>query len=136
MLTDEELSGIEERNRERKDHRKDLPPGTWLYDSFAVIENSNDLDSAVRVKRDDRVFILIRRRPWINAIMKVCGDSILDEGTTARGDDKDLQPADVGLYVEKMMDGSAEKDIQKLMDEIRRLNRESLSRSPNSEFEK
>jgi hypothetical protein len=121
MLTDEELCSIEERQKQRQEFRADLPRGQWLYDSFGTIENCNDIDAGARVGRADRIFILIRRRAWIDALMKACGDDILDQATYTRGDDKDLQPADVGQYIEKMMDGSAEKDIELLLGEIRRL---------------
>ena len=121
MLTDEELSSIEERQKERQEFRADLPRGQWLYDSFGIIENCNDISTGVRVGPANRIFVLIRRRAWIDALMEVCGDDILDQGTCTRGDDKDLQPAEVGQYIEKMMDGSAEQDIELLLGEIRRL---------------
>lgn len=55
--------------------------------------------------------------------MNSCGDDILDQGTFARGDDNDLQPAHVGQYIEKMMDGSAENDIEALLEELKDLRR-------------
>jgi hypothetical protein len=125
MLTDEEVAGITERHYDRKQFREAIPPGLWLYDSFAFLENSSDLVRGVRVRRDDRVCILIRRRAWVDALMKVCGDDILDEATFARNDDKDLQPAEVGQYFEKMMDVSAEQDIETLLKEVRRLRGQS-----------
>src|ERR1700681_1114301 len=101
MLSDQELVEIEQRHNERRDYRADLPLGLWLYDSFAFLENCNDLMTGLTVGREDRVCILVRRRAWINALMKTCGDDILDEGTCARGDEKDRQPAHVGQYIEK-----------------------------------
>lgn len=120
MLTDKELQEIEGRNRDRKKLREDIPPGQWMYDWFAFIENGNVPGSAP-VRCDDRVCIVVRRRPWIDALIRACGDGILDEGTFTRGDEKDAQPGFVGLYVEKAMDGSAETDIDALLAEVRNL---------------
>jgi hypothetical protein len=121
MLADDAFAAIRERHQIRKQYRDDLPPGAWLYDSFAFLENCSEMPGGVIVGKDDRVCILIRRRAWINALMSACSDEILDEATFARGDDKDLQPAGVGLYIEKVMDGSVENDIAALLDEIVRL---------------
>ena len=127
MLTDEELSEIKNRNSNRRELRADIPNGRWLYDSFAFIENTHDWESGVRIGRSDRVCILIRRRAWIDGLMTICGDSILDEGTFVRDDQKDIQPAQVGLYVEALLDGSAEQDIAELLEEVRRLKKPSQS---------
>ena len=121
MLTDEQLSEIESRNSNRRELRAEIPNGRWLYDSFAFIENTHDWESGERVGRADKVCILVRRRAWIDGLMNICGDSILDEGTFARGDQKDIQPAQVGLYVEALLDGSAEQDIAELLEEVQRL---------------
>lgn len=112
---------VENRSWYPRELRADIPSGRWVYDSFAFIENRHDWDSGVRVGRASRVCILIRRRAWIDALMNVCGDSILDEGTFARGDEKDMQPAQVGQCLEAHLDGTAEQDIAELLEEVRRL---------------
>jgi hypothetical protein len=43
MVSEKELTEIEERNNERRRYRAELPPGLWLYDSFAFLENRNDV---------------------------------------------------------------------------------------------
>ncbi len=121
MLTDEQLSEIEKRNRKRQDLRADIPSGRWDYDSFAFIENGNDWESGASVARADHVCILIRRRAWIDGLINACGDSILEEGAFARGDEKDSQPAHVGFYVEALLEGTTERDVAELIEEVRRL---------------
>jgi hypothetical protein len=121
MLSQKQLVEIEEQHKKRKVYRANLPPGSWLYDSFAFVENRDDFMTGPRVGLEDRVCILVRRRTWIDALMKACGDDILDEGTTARSNDKALQPAHVAQYIELFMNGSVEDHIERLIDEVRRL---------------
>jgi hypothetical protein len=121
MLSDEQLADIEERQKERREYRSELPPGRWRYESFAFLENCSDFDMGLFVGLADLVCILVRRRAWIDGLLKACGEDILDAGTVVRGDEKDLQPALVGRYIVTLMDGSVENDINLLLDEVRRL---------------
>jgi len=70
---------------------------------------------------EDRVCILVRRCAWINTLLRSCGADVLDKGTVVHDDDKALHPARVAGYLEMIMDGSIERDIKLLLEEVQRL---------------
>jgi hypothetical protein len=118
MLTNEELAEIADRQQQRQELADELPPGQWLYDSFAFLQNCSD-DQLVRP--EDKVCIVVRRRQWLDALLTSYGADVLDKGTVVRDDDRALHPARVALYLEMLLDRSIERDLKALLDEVQRL---------------
>lgn len=104
MLTDKKLIEIEERHKERREYRRHIPSGNYLYDSLGFISN----DTA---PRKSRIGILVRRREWFDALE-------MDDRLAKA--DHELAP-DLGQYIAQVVEDDVERDIAALLTEIRAL---------------
>ena len=113
-LTNEELNQLTARNRERKKLKAATTPGPWGYESFAYVCQP---ESPPRARR---MGILVRPQQWFDDLQDRYGDDVLDRGrqvTRPWG----LQPYKDALYIAKARSDVAEKDIDLLIAEVRRL---------------
>ena len=124
-LSRKDLLDIEKRNEDRKQLRAEVSKGSWTYESFACIE-------ADTRPYKERSFILVRRRGWFDKLLQKYGSGFLDEGTTEGSDKHALQPARDGLYVEAALNDPIEKDITKLLSEVRRLSERLTKRKTST----
>jgi hypothetical protein len=120
-MTEEQLTAIENRNRELHNLKRKSSPVDWIYDSFGFIESYQDIAGPYRKLP---VGILVRPITWYRALQERYGTGILDHdyaGSLYRP--RSMQCYRDCEYIIRARNGSAEEDIAALVKEVRRLQR-------------
>ena len=117
MLTNEQLSEIESRHKERKQYSDHIPRGPYYYDSFAFVGNYFDgPPERPGSHPKKKIGILIRRREWFKSI-----DMDANLGTSEQRKEY-LRPCyDLGEYIAHVCTQPVEEDIDALLAEVKRL---------------
>ena len=122
-LSVEDFMDIENRNNKRLALREKTSTGRWTYDSFGWL----DVESRPYT---ERTCILLRRHSWFEKLWAKYGFAILDEGSYEGNQKHVRQPAFDALYIESTLNDPIEKDISKLLDEVRRLRKDIPDSEP------
>jgi hypothetical protein len=122
-MTDAELRGIEERNRERKKLKDTTTRGEWLYDSFAFVDTGEYLPKAKQIG------ILVRPRTWFEELWDQFGNDVLDRWL----DHKNLQPYYDADWIVHSHNDTVERDVDALLVEVKRLRKMLRPRHTASE---
>ena len=115
MLTNEELSTIEQRHKERKEFSDHIPSGPYFYDSFAYVHNDLSQRPQKQPKSKlKKVGVLVRSQDWFNTI-----DMDANLGNSLK--EYIIPCRDLGEYIALVCTHPVEEDLAMLLAEVRRL---------------
>jgi hypothetical protein len=108
-ISDDELVAIQERNQQRQEMKQRASRGPWEYDSWAFVHQ------AQAIPNGRRFGILVRPMAWFDSL----------KGRIDQDLPKDKKMIDQGYfdadYIAQSRDDGAEKDIDVLLSEVRRI---------------
>src|SRR5262245_35190838 len=110
-MTDQQLSEIVERHRERMEFRDHIPSGPYFYDSLGYVHNELALRKPGNRGTLKAPGILVRSHEWFKSVNM---DARLTKADREIG-------SDLGQYVALTLDHDVEQDVAALLEEVKRL---------------